>query len=101
MSTHGNNTNNFVESSFRVLKEHIFNRRKCFNLVELLDVLYNAGTKFYKQKFIDIGNNRCIGYSSRYKSEKVTIRKEAISEVDSGHFFVESESVPGTYYRFG
>ena len=101
MSTHGNNTNNFVESSFRVLKEHIFHRRKSYNLVELLDVLITAGTKFYQQKFLDIGNNRFVAYSERYKDDKVSIKKEAISEVDSasGQFCVESESNPGAYYE--
>ena len=99
MSTHGNNTNNYVEASFRVLKEHIFHRRKSFNLVELLDVLFSAGTNFYKQKFIDIGNNRFISHSDKYKSDKVSIKKEAITEVDSGQFYVESESNQGAFYE--
>ena len=99
MSTHGNNTNNFVEASFRVLKEHIFHRRKSYNLVELLDVIIAAGSNFYKQKFIDIGNNRFISYSERYKGDKVFIRKEAITEVDNGRFYVESQSTQGAYYE--
>ena len=100
MSTHGNNTNNFVEASFRVLKEHIFQRRKSYNLVELIDRLIAAGSTFYKQKFIDIGNNRFISHSERYKSDKGSIiKKEAITEVDNGQFYVESQSVPGAYYE--
>ena len=57
LPTHGNNTSNFIESSFNVLKNKVFNRNKAFNLVELWDIL-QTNSEVYKQKCINIGNGR-------------------------------------------
>ena len=49
MATHNNNTNNYVETSFRETKDNQFDRIKCFNLPELLSVLMDHSTS-YKTK---------------------------------------------------
>ena len=99
LPTHATNTNNFVEASFRILKEIIFQRKKAYNLPELLDILFEAESRFYVRKLIDLANNRNICATSRYKDQTVSIERAQISKVEDGFYYVESESNPSTFYR--
>ena len=66
---------------------------------ELLDILFEAESRFYVRKLIDLANNRNICVSSRYNGQNVTIKKEQISKIADGLYHVESESNPGHFYR--
>ena len=55
LPTHNVNTTNYVEVSFRIDKEILFNRTMCYNLGELLDVVLDDSS-FYSRKCVDVGN---------------------------------------------
>lgn len=61
--TRGNNTNNFCEAAFRILKDKILNRTKAFSIVQLFDFLTSKYESYYKRKIIDVINNRYEGYT--------------------------------------
>ncbi len=65
---------------------------------ELLDILFEAESRFYVRKLIDLANNRNICATSRYNGQNVTLKKEQISKIDDGLYLVESESNPGQFY---
>ena len=98
METHDMNTNNMTETTFRIFKDFILQRHKCYNLPDLVQVILNTGTNFYRLKLTDIGNNRGMVWQSRYKAKDITIRKEQICQIDEDQYRVESESVKGTFY---
>ena len=52
------NTNNFVERSFRILKDMVFMRLKAYNLPDVTSILLSDGYKFYHTKLVDVGNGR-------------------------------------------
>ena len=55
--THGCNTNNYVEVSFRITKDEQFGRTKCINICEALEPLLD-NSEHYSKKCIDCGNCR-------------------------------------------
>ena len=101
LSTHNVNTNNHIESSFRIMKDQLFNRNKCFNLPDLVDFLLNDESSYYRLKLIDIGNNR-INYQavSAQFSRPATkpFNKDDICEISEGIFMVVSQTKPGDFY---
>ena len=50
LPTHGNDTTNYIESSFRILKDKVFNKTKAYNLVDLLNVFMREDSGFFKDK---------------------------------------------------
>ena len=98
METHNMNTNNMTETTFKIFKEFILHRRKCYNLPDLVQVILKTGTNFYRLKLTDIGNNRGIVYQSRYEAKDITIQREQICQIDEDQYRVESESVKDTFY---
>ncbi|KAK3928292.1 Proepiregulin [Frankliniella fusca] len=54
----GNNTTNYTESSFRQLKDLIFERLKAFNLVQLFDFLVTKLEAYYQSRIASVLNNR-------------------------------------------
>ena len=44
-------------------------------LAQLMEVILEAGTNFYRLKLIDIGNNRAPLDQSRYKPKEIKLRK--------------------------
>ena len=101
LPTHNVNTNNHIESSFRIMKDKIFNRSKCHNLPDLTEFLLNDESSFYASKLIDIGNNR-INYqavSEQYsRPASNPFKEEDICEIAEGIFMVESQTKPGEFY---
>ena len=66
---------------------------------ELLDILFEAESRFYVRKLIDLANNRNISCAtSRYREQPVSLNKNQISMIEVGLYQVESESNPGTFY---
>jgi hypothetical protein len=101
LQTHGNDTNNYVETSFRETKDNQFNRTKCFNVPDLLSVLLDHSDS-YKTKLTDLGNNRTAHYrynKSKYIGKKTSIKKDKITELGGGNFIVE-DNVKGKTEQF-
>ncbi|XP_066933770.1 uncharacterized protein [Clytia hemisphaerica] len=66
--TRGNNTNNFVEAQFLVLKDNVLNRTKEININGLIQKLVEDFNDHFKVKLISIANGRYDGvYSKRFK----------------------------------
>ena len=64
----GNNTNNYVEAQFLVIKDNVLNRTKEVNINGLLDKLTSDFDEHYKAKLISACNSRFDGiYSVRFK----------------------------------
>lgn len=59
--TRGNNTNNYCEAGFRILKDKILNRTKAFSVVQMFSFLTNSYENYYKRKLTDVINNRMEG----------------------------------------
>ena len=64
----GNNTNNFCESQFLVLKDEVLNRQKEVNVVALIDKLTNQFDNHYQNKLLSVASGKFDGfYSRRFK----------------------------------
>ena len=104
LPTHNDNTNNYVESSFRETKDNQFDRTKCFNLPELLSTLLDH-SEYYKMKLADLGNKRTANYKnnnmkSKYILKETNIRKEDINDIKGGNYIVmEERNGKEKYYR--
>ena len=101
LPTHGNNTSNFIESSFNVLKSSVFNRQKAFNIVELWDKL-KTSSDIYKQKCINIGNGRMNDLrqkGNKYDLKDVKIKKEDIIQISENSFLVSSQTNENLSYE--
>ena len=93
LPTHGNDTTNYVESSFRILKDKTFQRTKSYNLVDTLNVLMEEDSFHFKNKMIDFGNARFnnVSQSSKYKRDNIKITVEQICDLGDGVYKVESK----------
>ena len=68
LTVRDNNTNNYVESQFLVIKDEILNRVKEYNVVGLLDKLVGDLETHYKNKLMSIADGSFDGvYGSRFK----------------------------------
>lgn len=64
----GNNTNNYIEAQFLVLKDEVLNRTKEININGLLDKLTNEFADHYKVKLLNVASGKFDGtYSCRFK----------------------------------
>ena len=103
MPIHNTNTNNYIESTFRNMKNIVFARCKAYNLFELCEILLNENSNYYTERCIAIGNNRFTEIhcqKSRYKTGEITLRKDQVIEIDKelGYYMVESQREEGTVY---
>ena len=57
LPTHGNNTTNYVETSFGLTKNKIIDRTKAFNLCDTLDIVLD-NSELYSEKLIDLGRKQ-------------------------------------------
>ena len=100
LPTHGNDTTNYIECSFRILKDKVFNRTKAYNLPDLLLVFIKEDSKYFRDKCIDLGNSRVNQEaSSKYKIKESNISAEHICDLGDGLFKVQSESDPDKIYE--
>ena len=93
LPTHNDNTNNYVESSFRETKDNQFERTKCFNLPDLLRTLMDH-SESYKTKLADLGNNRTANYKnnkSKHLLKATKTKKEDINNIEGGNYIVREE----------
>ena len=92
LPTHGNNTSNIVERSFRVEKDNCFNRTKAYNVVEVLDIKLDDH-EHYRRRLINLGNGNTQQFQkSKYKPKKTSIKKEEIQDLGDGVYAVQSQS---------
>ena len=56
--TRGNNTNNYAEVGFRILKDIICQRTKAFNLVQLFQFITVNLEQYYELRLLNIGHSR-------------------------------------------
>lgn len=59
--TRGNETNNYCEAMFRVLKDTILQRTKAFSIVQLFDFVTASFERYYFKKITEIINGRWEG----------------------------------------
>ena len=94
LPTSNNNTNNYVESSFRYTKDIQFNRLRAFNLVDILSIVFDK-SEFYANKVVEAANNRIESWlkvsGSKYTFDKTDISEEELDEIEPGIFVVPSE----------
>ncbi|XP_050498792.1 uncharacterized protein LOC126879645 [Diabrotica virgifera virgifera] len=77
----GNNTTNYIEIVFRILKDCILNRTMAFNLTQLVDFILTRYELYLKQRLTDFGNGR---YSS-------SLLKKMLPFKSSNDFSVEKQ----------
>ena len=100
LETHGTNTTNYVESSFRLTKENQFHRIRAYNLPDLLETVLDD-SDYYVQRCIDLGNNRTsklINQKSKYLFSKTNIDVSRIKVLGDNTYHVPSENEQDTYY---
>ena len=56
LPTRGNNTNNYVERSFGILKDIIFARTQAYNVVQVFQFVVTNMERFYEQKLLGIAH---------------------------------------------
>ena len=98
--THNTQTNNYIESSFRVTKDLLFNRTKCYNVPDLVQNLLQEESGYYANKLIDFGNGIFSKNVTKSKySGDVTISREDIVEIFTDRiFYVKSQSDDEIFY---
>ncbi|XP_071962543.1 uncharacterized protein [Antedon mediterranea] len=96
-----NNTNNYCEAAMRILKDHIFQRTKAFNMVQLFDFLLTRVEVHYERRLIDVANNRLgKAISARYASVSGwQLLKEDIIQTGDNSFEVPSQNSEGVTYN--
>ncbi|XP_057311257.1 uncharacterized protein LOC130649070 [Hydractinia symbiolongicarpus] len=78
MTIRGNNTNNFVEAQFLVLKDNILNRTKEININGLFEKLTKDFNDHYKSKLLSVANGRFDGIYSRRFMGKTKEKGEGV-----------------------
>ena len=98
----GNNTNNYAESSIRILKDIIFRRVNTYNLVQLFDFVTVTFELYYARRLLAVAHNRMDRYIAlRFKglgASKVNmshIRKPDSEDV----YIVKSKGCDGVEYK--
>ena len=100
LPTNNNNTNNYVEASFRYVKNLQFNRHRAFNLTDMAKLVMD-NSEFYSFKCIDAANNRIETWLKASKSKYVFKKPNdgiEILEVNKHVFLVSSETKADVFY---
>lgn len=67
----GNNTNNYAEAIFKVVKENLLERTRLFNPVQLLEFIGQEFLSHFREKLLSFVSN--VSYSSKKIKEGITI----------------------------
>ena len=103
----GNNTNNFCEAQFLVIKDDILNRQKEVNVVGLIDKLTNELDAHYKNKLLSVASGKFDGiYSRRFRGigyqipslEQQNKIVESLTSLGQNVFLVDSLTIPNKKY---
>lgn len=98
LSTRGHNTNNFVESSIRIVKDIILERCKAFNAVALLDFIASILDNYHKRRLISYASNRHSKNDLHYLKLKKLGSNLIVKEGDDGTYLVSSSTDPNLFY---
>ena len=103
--TRQNNTNNYAESTMRILKDKIFHRTRAYNIIQLLDFLVTKIDPYYQRKLLDFaaGRNVQAHLQARYslnvlnkKAETFEIKKHDENDIP---FFTVKNTTKQTEYE--
>ena len=99
--THGMNTAAYSEQSFGITKDEIFQREKCFNFPDMLQLLLEENSRHWTRKCIQIANNQTSRFKhnkNKYFIKTSQIKEETIVDLGGKCFEVESENEQGKFY---
>lgn len=89
----GTQTTNYTESTFRQLKDLIFQRLKAFNLVQLFDFLTTKLESYYQSRIAELLNNRNHPHKkSRHSAPKPELLVPLSCSKFSAHIYEVSNS---------
>ncbi|XP_056157609.1 uncharacterized protein LOC130131904 isoform X2 [Lampris incognitus] len=94
--THGNNTNNYVESAMKVIKDNVLHRLKAYNLSQLVDFMVTRFEDYYIRRLTDFANNRVVRRQPRPSTSDVDCQR--ITREDDTNFTVPSGSGTTWYH---
>ena len=104
LPTSSYNTNNLVESSFKYVKDIMFNRLRVFNLTEMLSLVLDR-SEWYINKVIDAANDRIESWlknscHSKYVMKLPNIDPDSIVQLNplAQIYLVPSETDPDKTY---
>lgn len=80
--TRGHNTNNFAETSIRILKDIVLCRTKAFNAVALADFVAFVWEGYFQQRILRHVNNRSSSHQLLYVKLLQRMPKEAASQIN-------------------
>jgi len=88
----GNNTNNYAEATMCILKDKIFDRKKTFNIVQLVEFIVTRVDKYFERKLIDlaVGKSNSFQLQARYHLRD-DINGMKIETIDDGTYKVTNE----------
>ncbi|XP_058628486.1 uncharacterized protein LOC131538589 isoform X2 [Onychostoma macrolepis] len=89
LPTRGNDTNNFVESAMRVLKDSIFHRLKAYNITQLVDFICTRLEAYYIRRLLDVANGRTV--KRKFKLNRQLFSPDRIFKQDESNYTVPSE----------
>ncbi|XP_071041818.1 uncharacterized protein [Parasteatoda tepidariorum] len=93
--TRDNNTNNYAESTIRIVKDIVLNRTKAFNVVALVEFCMEVWEKFLTRKLLEYAHSRRrnidLIFKSVYEKSKY-IKDENVRECAPNLFEVQSEN---------
>ena len=106
---YGNNTNNYVECSFGLLKDIIFARTQAFNLVQVFHFVTENMERYYKRRLLGIAHNHpghveiskrflCLSWEmvNRNSIQATAIKNEYLvpsTKKESGLFYIVNSAI--------
>ncbi|XP_059474653.1 uncharacterized protein LOC132196189 [Neocloeon triangulifer] len=97
-----NHTNNYAESSIKIVKEAVLDRMKAFNPVALVEFVIGPMESYYKRRLLDHAHNRHSAHSivfHKLLSRMEKIKPESIKQIEEFVFSVPSANRNGTFYE--
>ena len=93
LPTHNQNTTNYVDYSFRMMKDVQFNRLKAYNLTDLVDICLDKSTLY--SRFITFSQTK--NQDTNFKS--INIDQSQIIQLPETQFMVPSENTEDKLYN--
>ena len=99
MLTRGQTTNSIAEAAFRKLKDLALRRQKCYNVVQLADVLVNVLPKLYQTKILNALHKPIALFPNRSKKQwrKLLLFQRMILFSLNDIFHVKSQTTSDVY----
>ena len=97
----GHNTNNFSEATMRILKEKIFDRKRAYNLVQLVHFILSRIDDYYERKLIDICAGKDLSLICKNCCENIDPKKTEgliIRTCETSGLFTVENTLKSTNY---